>query len=203
MSSLKKESPLEFLNLEEKINNSDLKKSKILASQIKFCGFLNLRGVFNDISQEINSILNLKLPQKVNKFVENDEFRVFCLSPDEWLVVTKEDCEDKVKEKIDEALSKKFYALTNVTGGNIILRLKGENMRELLNKGSDIDFHQDYFQIGDLAQTQIAHSVAFVARTGDDVFDIVVRRSFAEYLWLFFEKNAAEYGFAVVDKIDI
>ena len=52
--------------------------------------------------------------------------------------------------------------------------------------------------MGACAQTRLAKAPVLVRRLDDGgAYEIVVRRSFADYLWLWLEDAAAEYGLRI------
>ena len=42
-----------------------------------------------------------------------------------------------------------------------------------------------------------AKSQAVISRSGEETWDLVVRRSFADYLWLWLQDASAEYGLQI------
>ena len=68
----------------------------------------------------------------------------------------------------------------------------------MLAKGCPLDLHPRVFGPGHCAQSQIARVNAIIhQRDGSPSYDIVVRRSFADYLARWLDDAAAEYGLAV------
>ena len=126
---------------------------------------------------------------------------------------------DPLTTRLADALADRPYALTDLTGGQICIRLSGRNARDVLAKGCTLDLHPRAFQPGQCAQTVLGKASMLIARSragtnspvsddararddagsADDagVFDIVVRRTFAEYAaeWLY--RSAQEYGVRV------
>ena len=92
------------------------------------------------------------------------------------------------------------YALTDLTSGQICIRLSGEGARDVLAKGSTLDFHPRVFRVGQCAQTVLGKASMLIARLGAStgIFDIVVRRSYAEYAAQWLYRAAEEYGVRVV-----
>ena len=127
--------------------------------------------------------------------------------------------EDPQATRLSDALSGRACALTDLTGAQICIRLSGANARNVLAKGCTLDFHPGVFRPGSCAQTVLGKASMLVclfstgldpAGSGDtnapadsghadnrEVFDIIVRRTFAEYAadWLY--RSAEEYGVRV------
>ncbi len=71
-------------------------------------------------------------------------------------------------------------------------------VRELLAKGCPLDLHPRVFDVGQCAQSHLAKAPILIRQLDrEPAFEIVVRRSFADYLWVWLEDAAAEYGFEV------
>ena len=68
-----------------------------------------------------------------------------------------------------------------------MLRLAGRDARGVLARGCTLDLHPDVFSVGAAAQTGLAKARVLIGLVdAAPVFEIVVRRSFADYLcrWL-------------------
>ena len=111
----------------------------------------------------------------------------YWLGPDEWLLATGLGKENGIAEHLGKSLSGQCHSLVDVTGGQVLLRLGGSHAREVLAKGCTLDLHPRVFKAGQCAQTTLAKTSMLIALIDDaPTFDIIVRRSFAEYaaLWL-------------------
>ncbi|MDZ7829950.1 MAG: sarcosine oxidase subunit gamma family protein [Halofilum sp. (in: g-proteobacteria)] len=165
-----------------------------------FVGFLNLRGDSDDtaFTRAVREVTGLDLPVEPNTFVENDEFGAIWLGPNEWYVTTPVGDELPVLEKLESALAGQHFAVNDLTSGLTTVRLSGTNARDLLEKGCTLDLHPRSFGSGQCAQTLVAKSGALILyRSDEPTFELVIRRSFADYLFVWLEDAAAEYGLAV------
>ena len=70
-------------------------------------------------------------------------------------------------------------------------------MRNVLAKGSTIDFHPARFAPGTVVGTQFAHVSAFLHCVRDDQVDVYAARSFAQYLYEWVMEAGAQYGITV------
>lgn len=151
-------------------------------------GYLNLRGDpgAERFLQTVQTTLGQPLPTITNTFTVG-EHTVFWLGPDEWLLVTGPGTEENTAEQLGINLAGQHHSLVDVTGGQILIRLSGNHSREVLAKGCTLDLHPRVFKVGQCAQTTLAKTSMLIALTDDTpAFDIIVRRSFAEYAvqWL-------------------
>lgn len=78
--------------------------------------------------------------------------------------------------------------------GRVLIRISGASVRSVLAKGTAIDLHPDQFAIGAAATTLIGHIAVNLCRTGEDVFELLVLRGFAESLWHELETMCAEFN---------
>jgi len=92
-----------------------------------------------------------------------------------------------------------FHAAVTLTGESMtVIRLTGAHARDVLAKGCPIDIHPRVFCSGQCAQTTLARADMTMHMTADDAYDIIVRRSFGEYVLTWLEDAAREYGVRVV-----
>ena len=159
-------------------------------------GHINLRG--NPKNAEFvataDAALGQKLPVSANTMTSGD-YRIFWLGPDEWLIMTPIEGIADLQHRLRETVSGQQASVTDVGGGQIALRLAGPDVRDVLAKGCTLDFHPDKFNVGTCAQSGLAKANVLIGLVDDQpVYDIVVRRSFAEYLVLWLRYAASEYG---------
>lgn len=163
-----------------------------------FRGYLNLRGDPADAPflQAVRAATGLSLPLAPNTFTQRlpeagetaqDDCAIFWLGPDEWLLTLAPGREQALAVRLGEALQGLRHALTDLTGGQISLRLAGPGARDVLAGGCSLDLHPRAFKTGQCAQTLLAKTGALLAMTdAEPVFEIILRRSFAEHAvsWL-------------------
>ncbi|WP_132687056.1 sarcosine oxidase subunit gamma family protein [Pseudomonas aeruginosa] len=78
-----------------------------------------------------------------------------------------------------------------------LFELSGANVRELLMKSTSYDVHPSNFPVGKAVGSIFAKSQCVIRHTGEDTWELVVRRSFADYFWLWLQDASAEYGLQV------
>lgn len=164
-------------------------------------GHVNLRGDPTDRAflNAVEGVLGFALPLKANTVAEGDEVTALWLGPDEWLLLTPPDREARVAQALRDALRGLFAAVTEVSGGQTVIRVRGDRARDVLSKGCSLDLHLRVFGPGRCAQTHVAKATVLIRPVDDSPsFDLIVRRSFAEYLALWLGDAAQEYGVAVI-----
>lgn len=89
-------------------------------------------------------------------------------------------------------------AITDVSGGQTVVAIHGDQVPSLLAKGCPLDLQPRAFDIGHCAQSHLAKAPILIRRLDHrSHFEIIVRRSFADYFWLRLEDAAAEFGLAI------
>ena len=166
----------------------------------RLAGVAILRGDLGD-GAFANAIeaAGLRLPATPCTFVAADapsERRIYWLGPDEWLLADF----GANAEWMPPALA--GGVVVDVTGGYVAWRLTGPRARELLRQASSYDTHPRTFPPGRCAQTVFAKITALIAAEGNSetdesaTFDLVVRRSYDDYVQKYLAAAAAEYGLA-------
>ena len=161
----------------------------VVIAERPFLGHLDLRGDPSDgaFTGGAERALGLPLPVEPNTASEGDGIRAMWLGPDEWLIITPPDEGGFVAARLTEALDGVQYSVTDVSGGQTLINLSGENSREVLAKGCSLDLHPRAFGEGRCAQTLVSGANVILVWAGaEPSFDLIVRRSFADYLalWL-------------------
>lgn len=189
-----RESPLVQCDIAGQVR---FQEARVTLAERPFLGYVNLRGDPADSAfvQAVEAVLGLALPVQPNTVAGSQDRIALWLGPNEWLLMTPPDGEVELIDALRKSLTDLFAAVTDVTGGQTIISVKGPLARDLLAKGCPLDLHPRIFGPGQCAQTHIAKTAALIRpRDGEPpVFEIIVRRSFADYLWRWLEDGAAEY----------
>lgn len=166
-----------------------------------YLGYVNLRGDPGDSTflEAVRGVTGVDLPLEANTVVEGGRCTTVWLGPDEWYVVTPAGAERELVAGLEEALAGRHFAVNDVTGYYTTIDLTGPRARDVLEKGCTLDLHPRAFGAGQCAQTLLSHAGILVRPRDDGAFQLVVRRSFADYVFAWLEDAAAEYGMAVTD----
>ena len=162
-------------------------------------GHLNLRGDPEDegFRSAVSQVLGVDLPTVPGSFNSNADSSIYWLGPTEWLVIVACGNEVEVEVRLRETLTG-HYSVVDVSGGQTLLTLSGEAVAMVLKKSSVYDFHHSQFTQGRCVQTTFAKASALVSRTSKNSFDLVVRRSFSDYLFKWIVDAACEYDVEVL-----
>ena len=196
-----KESPLVRFKLSEAVASRP-KFAGVTIGEKSFLCHLNLRGDPGDTQflDAAKSALGFDLPLKANTGASAGKRTVCWLGPNEWLIILPEDEAASVTENLHKALAGLFFALTDVSGGQTVVVVSGDNVLDVLAKGCSLDLHAREFGIGQCAQSHLGKAPIFLHKINEaPTFELVVRRSFSDYFWLWFEAASKEYGLQVVN----
>lgn len=174
------------------------KSGGVYLREHKLLGHLTLRCDQNNSGQleAVERVLGMALPLKPLTSVEKGSYSIRWMSPDEWLILVPGleafDIESKFRDEMAG-----HYSLVNSSGGSTVLEVSGANVVDMLKKSTPIDFHSKEFPVGKVVSTIFAKSTAIIRRTGESKFELVIRRSFADYVWLWIQDSSREYGLVV------
>ena len=164
-------------------------------------GFVNLRmdPGRTRAMEAVAGILGHRLPVEPNTLAD-DRTRSYWLGPDEWLIVTTAAEAGTLVEALEDALAGLHAAVNDLSGGYVRLQLTGDRVRDLLARGATIDLHPREFRPLQCAQTGLAKSAVLIGHLGEPVvMELIVRRSYSDYLLRWLMHSADAFGLAVVD----
>jgi len=174
-------------------------KSRVLLRERTSQGHLILRGGAIVLDEAVRQVLGLALPAQPNALTQDKSGKrsIQWLSPDEWLLILPGGEEFTLENKLRDALDDAHYAIVNVTGGQTLIELEGEKACELLMKSTPYDVHPDAFPVGKGVTTVFAKASLILRRPHEQRWELVLRRSFADYLYRWILDAGSEYAIGV------
>ncbi|MBC8722176.1 sarcosine oxidase subunit gamma [Paraburkholderia sp. 31.1] len=152
-----------------------------------FLELVNVRGDTRDSAfiRAVEQVIGCKPPEKPNTVARGNGYDMVWLGPDEWLV-RSETAHDATRTaplqaKLGAAFAGVFASAVDVGSGYTVLEITGTRTRDVLARGCPLDLHPRLFGLGQCAQSHYFKASITLLPTGTDSFDIVVRRSFADY----------------------
>lgn len=174
----------------------------VVVRERAFLGHLILRGNAADAAFRagVDLALGLPLPLTMGPLANDAAAGVSIqwVSPDEWLVIVPGGREFETEKRLRAALTGHF-AVMNVSGGQTVLELSGKAAREVLMKCTGYDVHPTSFPVGKGVSTTFAKSTAVIRRVGEDRWELVIRRSFAHYIYRWLLDASEEFGVHVAE----
>ncbi|QTO50219.1 sarcosine oxidase subunit gamma [Burkholderia latens] len=149
-----------------------------------FLDLVNVRGELSDPAfvSAFERVVGCLPPSVPNTVARGAEYDVLWLGPDEWLVRSNGPVQAGVLEaRLAEAVQGSYAAAVDVGSGYTVVEVTGERVRDVIARGCPLDLHPRVFKQGQCAQSHYFKSPITLIATGDDTFEIVVRRSFADY----------------------
>lgn len=166
----------------------------VLLGERALQGHINLRGASQDRAfiEAVQNALKNSLPLVPNTVSASADLTAFWLGPDEWLLVLPSAQTAERMQALHAALSGRFAAVTDVSSGQTIITVSGPQARNVLAKGCTLDLHPRAFTPQRCAQTLLAKTDVLFWQAAADQFELIVRRSYADYLWRWLQDAAAD-----------
>ncbi|MEO1159161.1 MAG: sarcosine oxidase subunit gamma family protein [Pseudomonadota bacterium] len=166
----------------------------ISISEISDRGMIDLRGEAGSskFRQAAKSALGIDLPLKPRSSAVKGDVTVLWLSVDQWLVCCPRGKADGLAGRLRKDLGTLHSLVVDVSDARAIIRLEGDNVREVMMKGSSIDFTLPDYKAGLVRRLVFAEIAALAHIVADKpcTVDIYVFRSFADYTWKWIEATA-------------
>jgi sarcosine oxidase subunit gamma len=146
----------------------------------------------------IEAALGIAPDTAANRASQRGTTTILWAGPGRWLVVAAEEEGSNLEARVRAGLSATQAAITDLGNGRTVLRIAGPRARDLLAKGSSIDFHGRAFPAGSCAQGLLGHVGALIhAVDAAPTYDLYIARSYAQTVWEWLGESAAEYGYRV------
>ncbi|MFZ9034629.1 MAG: sarcosine oxidase subunit gamma [Francisellaceae bacterium] len=132
----------------------------------------------------IAETLNLALPRSVGKSTQNNDGRLMCLGPDEWLYVGF-NADNKTYGhlwQMKSALIKQDIttAIVDVSNARSVLKFNG--VSTILNGFCPLNFDESAFPIACVAQSHLGHAGVIFYRLDSMTFELHVLNSMTDYI---------------------
>ena len=193
------ETPLHFCKGQSGKEEPSGEANGLLVREAQLATHLNLRGNPEDagFASAVESVLGLPLPTQACTYSRNGNLRLYWLGPDEWLLLAQGNTALEHEQALREGLPG-HVAIVDISGGQTLVNLSGPGVENILKKSGPYDFHSSNFGDGRCVQTTFAKATALVARCEDGSVDLVIRRSFADYLARWLLDAGAEFDARII-----
>ena len=175
----------------------DSNECGVTLAEIPLNGLLVLRSRDSDVMRRaLSAALQIDLPGKLHS-AQKAGVCIRWIAPDEWLLSCPLQDAFNVESALRKAAGTSSIAVTNVSGGFSTLILQGDNALDVLQKSTGYDVYPDNFSAGKVVNTVFAKAQVCLRCIGASQYEIIVRRSFADYVWHWLQVASAEYGLGV------
>jgi sarcosine oxidase, subunit gamma len=166
----------------------------VTLTEVPFQTRLVLRGLLSDkkFTAAVKKALGVEPPAKPGTVASSKTTRVLWTAPNEWMVYSDD---ADLAATLTKAVTGLHAAVTDVTEHYTLIRLSGRHARDVMIKGCAIDLHPREFGPGQCVQSHLGRITVLFDQTDETpTYDILVRASFAEYLWMYLEDAGLEFG---------
>lgn len=189
------QSPLHGFDLASQAQAVDDSRG-VWANEIPLLGYISLRGNSGDPAfvEKIAAVTGVPLPVEPCSFAVANGIKVLWLSPDEWMIVGGRHRLAEMTGSLKAGLQGLRSQVADNSGGYTQLLLHGHNALDVLQHASVYDFAS--LRSGRVVGTTFGKSSVYAHRVGEG-FCLVLRRSFADYIWRYLVRAAAPYGLGI------
>lgn len=168
----------------------------VWANEIANLGYISLRGNGADATfvAAAAKALDFALPVKPCTLAQSGFTRALWLSPDEWMIACPRAGHARLLAALGEQLKGQRHQVVDNSGGYTEVALLGPNAADVLSHTSVYDLAA--LEPGKVVGTTFGKASVYLHRDGDG-FRLLLRRSFADYIWRYLERAAQPYGFGI------
>ena len=179
MSELRNRTPL--------VHRSESSGLAVGMREIRDCGIIDLRGLAGDqaFMEAARSVLGADLPTAPRTSLSWGDIKILWLSIDQWLILCPGSKAPDIAAKLSKALAGIHSLIVDVSDMQAIIRLEGQGIREVLLKGASLDLMGRDYPPGTVRRLLFAEIAALIHVIEQDVIDLYVFRSYADYAWDF------------------
>ena len=151
------------------------------------CSVIRVQGWDREalVPSAVTVLLGAAWPHETGTVVTG-RAEVICVGPTDWLLIAGDTEATSWLERIDAAFEGSIFRATDISQALTRVLISGPEVRDLLAKGCSLDLHPPLFPAGRVARTRFAGMAVIVCCTGTAAFELIVTRSYSEYLlsWL-------------------
>ncbi len=168
----------------------------VWASEIPLLAYISLRGDAGDAAfvEKVVSVIGMPLPVAPCTFAASNGVTALWMSPDEWMIVCRRERLSELTSGLKSILQGIRSQVADNSGGYTQVSLQGRNALDVLQHASVYDFAA--LQPGRVVGTTFGKSSVYAYRA-DNGFRLIMRRSFADYIWRYLVRAAAPYGLGI------
>ena len=192
---MKSISPLSLVHQKGKFgDHEDVEEKNLLRiTEIKDVSIFQIVKFKNSKIENKIEVDNLPLPSSL-KSSSNSNTRILWLGPNNWLVISSIlDLLITEKKKFDE----QDFAITDISQSRAVLQISGVNAKNVLKKGSPINFNENMFKPNNCVNTTYNGINILIDYLDDQpfCFNLYALRSFGGSFYHSITDSSLEYGY--------
>jgi sarcosine oxidase, subunit gamma len=189
------QSPLQAFDLGAKAQAMDGGHG-VWVTEIALLGYISLRGDAGAaaFAENVTSVIGAPLPVNPCTISASNGVTVLWISPDEWMIVCERNRLGALIRDLKTALRGVRSQVVDNSGGFTQVLLRGQNALDVLQHASVYNFAA--LQPGRVVGTTFGKSSVYAYRV-EGGFRLLMRRSFADYIWRYLVRAAAPYGLGI------
>lgn len=189
------QTPLQAFNLSAKQEKMTDAKG-VWAHEMPLLGYISLRGNAQnkDFMAAVKQVLDTNLPTQACSLSAASSITILNLSPDEWMLIFPREQRDTIQQSLATALTGIHSQVLDNSGGYTSVWLQGKQVADALQHCTVYNLHA--LTPNKVVGTTFGKASVILYRV-DSGFYLVLRRSFADYIWRYLTRAAAPYGFGV------
>ena len=189
------QTPLQHFNLSEKQETMTDAKG-VWAHEIALLGYIHLRGNAQneDFLTAVKKAIGIDLPTAACSLSISASITILNLSPDEWMLVCPREQRAAIQQSLASALTGIHSQVLDNSGGYTSVWLQGKQATDALQHCTVYNLH--VLTPSKVVGTTFGKASVIIYRL-DNGFCLVLRRSFADYIWRYLARAAAPYGFGI------
>ena len=189
------QTPLQHFNLiAEQEAMTDAKG--VWAHEITLLGYIHLRGNAQnkDFLSAVKKVTGMDLPTVACSLSTISSATILNLSPDEWILICPREQRAAIQQSLATALTGIHSQVLDNSGGYTSVWLQGKQAVDALQHCTVYNLHA--LTPNKVVGTTFGKAGVIIYRL-ENGFCLVLRRSFADYIWRYLARAAAPYGFGI------
>ena len=189
------QTPLQHFNLSAKQETMTDAKG-VWAHEMGLLGYISLRGNAQnkDFLTAVKKATGMDLPTAACSLSNATSLTILNLSPDEWMLVCPREQRATIQQSLETGLTGIHSQVLDNSGGYTSVWLQGKQAADALQHCTVYNLHA---LTPNKAVGTTFGKASIIMYSVDDGFCLLLRRSFADYIWRYLTRAAAPYGFGI------
>lgn len=186
------ETPLQ--HAEPRLRSGAAMPAGVTLTERELTGLLTLRAGSSlpSLRQALRDVAGMELAERLQS-TNSDTGCLRWMAPDEWLLSCSIEQAFNIETRLRDAANG-HPGIVNVSAGYTLLDLNGADVLDALKKSTAYDVHPRNLPPGKVVNTTFAKTQVTLCCQSESHYELIVRRSFARYLWLWLQTATAEYN---------